>query len=92
MINLEAWLPSTYDLTEDIVMKFVDDLGALRKPGYLGWFIPRDMLNSLSSNKATEGIHYSEFQDQQFASLFDINPAIFARYLDSRLSKLTNKQ
>lgn len=86
MINLETWIPSTYDLTEDLVPMCFLEGGALRKPGYFGWFVPKELLKPLEKyhyKRSNEDISYSEFRNRTFASFFDIADATLRSYLQN---------
>lgn len=77
MINLEVWVPNTYDLVDHYVPGCLHECGAVRKPGYFGWFIPKD-------NDLPDYIHYSKFRQREFTSTYDITEPELQEYILNR--------
>lgn len=94
MINLETWIPSWYDLTYDLIPMYFLDGGALRNPGFFGWFVPKDMLKPLETYKTNEieDVSYNEFRNESFASLFDIDDETLLKHLRNSTIKMHDKR
>lgn len=93
MINLEVWIPSMYDFTSDLVPHCFLECGAIRNPGYFGWFVPKETLKPLSHyyrRKEVEDVHYSEFRNTTFASLFDITNRALLSEMQSLAKELND--